>query len=111
MTAHHGRDLDSQRYFLEHRAAWPDVWAGLLLVLVVGATAAVAAVLSSAGSPMESKTIQRSAHETQPLAGVQDPRRVGWRATNGSLNATGLSVRVSESDERASAESGREMID
>jgi hypothetical protein len=111
MTAHDGRDFDGQRFFLEHRAAWPDVWAGLLLVLVVGATAVVAAVLSSGGSPMASKAVQGSAHETHLLAGVQDPRRIGWRATNGSLNATGLSERVSEPGERASAESGREMID
>jgi hypothetical protein len=107
MTAHDGRDFDGQRYVLEHRVAWPDVWAGLLLVLVVGATAVVAAVLSSAGSPRLAKTD----HEIHPLAGVQDPRRMGWRATNNSLNATGLRERVPEPGERASAESGREMID
>jgi hypothetical protein len=110
MTAHDGRDLDSQRYFLEHRVAWPDVWAGLLLVLLVGTSAVVAAVLSSAGSPMISKADQRSAHETHPLAGVQDPRRIGWRPTNGHFGATGLRERVSEADESASAESGRDMI-
>jgi hypothetical protein len=106
MTAHHGRDLDSQRYFLEHRVAWPDVWAGLLLVLLVGVSAVGAAVLSSDGSPRLAKT----EHEIHALTGVQDPRRIGWRATNSSLNATGLRERVPEPDERASAESGREMI-
>src|SRR5918996_3763327 len=100
MTAHDGRDFDSRRYSLEHRVSWPDVWAGLLLMLFVGASAAVAVVLSSDGQSKLVKSDHRSAHEPHALTGVHDPRRIGWRATNGPWDATGSPEAVPAHDDR-----------
>ena len=99
MSITDGRDLD-------HRVSWPDVWAGLGLVAMVGMAAVSAAVLVSDGSPTTPNADRQAGSPRFPLVGVQDPGRPGWRSTNKAGDPTDVHEVAPEPDDKLGAESG-----
>jgi hypothetical protein len=111
MTVHDRRDFRSRTYFSDHRVSWADVWSGLLLTLVLAASAALGVVLFSEGSAESANPDPAAATEIPALPGIQDPRRPGWRPTNQpwnragaqepvpTINATGFTLTATRDDE------------
>jgi hypothetical protein len=91
---------------LDHRVSWPDVWAGLGLVALVGVAAVSAAVLVSDGSPTTPNADRQAGSPRFPLVGVQDPGRPGWRSTSKGRDPTGLHEVAPEPDDKLGEESG-----
>jgi hypothetical protein len=79
MTNRGGNDDNAADGSLAHNAGWSDVWAGLLLTLILLGSAILVAILFS-GRPSSPLTGDKpAAARPKSLYGVRDPSRPGWR--------------------------------
>jgi hypothetical protein len=106
MTTDDGSDFGRRKSSLDRQVSWRDVWAGVVLTLVVATSAIFAAALLWDGPPAAPKA-DRQGEDPTRLLGVQDPSRPGWRATNGPFDPGGMHETVpDDAEDRAAAASG-----
>jgi hypothetical protein len=111
MSKHNANDGNGAGGLLAHGASWSDVWAGLLLTLVLFGSAILVAFLFSGRHSSMSREEEPAPSYTEYLLGIRDPARPGWRTTVSPWNLTGIHDIAVDIEDRgqdeAIAEGGR----